>query len=250
MHGAARGILLASMVLFVPRLVFACSCITPGVREEKKRAALVFVAKVSNVKLPSYVGPPAEVTFEVLVAWKGRPPKSVTVYSSPYGASCGWVPAVGGYYLVFAHRYSGEPRLQMGLCSNHVHYFCAQSAIRQLGRPTIRHSPLPTSDGLGTDDSPVPPYLLWSGCTRPPQRPLQANLHLPPAVEMKDFSATILRDGTVRDLSFKLVCAPHVRSECTDELEARIRATVLSWRYRPGTFNGREVAMRIEPPQW
>jgi hypothetical protein len=240
-----RYALTAVILLTFARSALGCSCVTKSVREERKDAALVFVGQVTAVtdRQPSHWT--ATVAFEVLQAWNRGIAKTLNVVTSRGGGSCGYLPEVGGVYLIFAHRDPTNPHLQMTLCSNNAPLLCAGTALRELGRPARRDRPLPRLDDAGSDDAPISQSI---SCARDPRPARESRLHLPRWVEIRNFSATILRDGAVRDLEFDLECADLVEYECTSELERRVRASIESWIYEPATLNGRPVAMRVRYP--
>lgn len=223
----------------------ACSCIHGPVARERKHAALIFAGQAVDVVMPdiSKGEYSVKVTFDVYQSWDHRAARTVTVETSPSGASCGYVPEKGGFYVIFAHRHPDKANLQIGLCSNNVPLACAKDTLAELRRPIIQYKSLPSTKRWGTNEL---PFTAWTSCVQPPQSPPGANLDLPRGVTLRNFTARILKDGTARDVSFDLSCQPAVTALCTADLADRIRATIAAWRYQPAQFEGRAVAYRFE----
>lgn len=237
--------LAAAMVLGAIEPALACSCLGSSLEEERKNASLIFVGLVTDIRLPETAADNgyASVTFAVLQAWQRRSPRSVVVLTAPRGMSCGFIPTVGGYYLIFAQRSSSDRQLHMNLCSYNIALFCGGEILEALGRPATRHEMLPSIDQWGSDDAPIP---AWIRCMPRPRAPTHPSLMIPNGVEIKRFSATIFRDGSAHDVDFSLECEKWCEEACTARLKESIQLAIESWCWEPAVYRGVPVAIRVE----
>lgn len=237
-----RRILLVSIVVFTPGSIYACSCATPTLEREIASASVIFVGTATHRANPTGDDDLAKITFDIHESWKLRLPKTFTVSTIAFGPACGYVPGIGGDFLVFAHR-GKDGRFHVGMCSNNQPFACALPVLEKLGRPAVKHKPLPVLTGLGTDENPLPSQTQFSRCTTPPTAPAGADLALPNGVDIASFSATVLRDGRMRDVVLTVTCWPG--AECPADLRARMKAKYEAVRYEPARWNGARAAMHI-----
>jgi len=229
--------LVLALLLLVATRAFPCTCVSGTVAESRKLAALVFVGKVTAVDLDDFDG--AVVTFDVLQAWSRNAPKSVTVLTSQSGSACGYVPAEGGMYIIFAQH--NELTLTMGLCSHNAPIVCAKETLRILGKPQTVHAPLPDMSTWGSDDS---PFKTLPDCARPPS--ISYGDLLPHGVRVSNLRAIVRTDGTLDDLNFQLICAPADSAQCTPALEARVREWLTTpGHVKPATLDGKPIAVKM-----
>lgn len=64
-------------------------------------------------------------------------------------------------------------------------------------------------------------------------------------MEPRQLSATILRDGTVRNVDFELFCRDDAAGLCNPELKRQILTAITSSNYEPGSVNGKAIEMRV-----
>lgn len=229
--------LVLALLLLVATRAFPCSCVTGTVEEQRRFSAIVFVGKVASIDLDDVDG--AVVTFDVLQAWSRNAPKSVIVRTSQSGAACGYLPAEGGTYIIFAHRSAST--LTMGLCSHNAPIVCAKETLRILGKPLTVHAPLPDMSTWGSDDF---PFKTLPDCARPPS--ISYGDLLPHGVRVSNLRAIVRTDGTLDDLNFQLMCAPANSAQCTPALEARVREWLTTpGHVKPATLDGKPIAVKI-----
>lgn len=114
------GFLAMALALVGGESAQACSCAAPPpVKQALKEAAAVFAGRVKDIqKAPTgnHFGS-LEVTLEVLESWKGpKAGKTVKVFTSRSGASCGYAFFKNEGYLVYAYPFQNQ-RLTTTLCT-------------------------------------------------------------------------------------------------------------------------------------
>lgn len=114
---ALTAAVFAIAVLFhPPGRAYACSCVMPPpAGQARDEAAALFSGTVSAVGQAATPEGQVAVTFDVSEIWAGPVAPSLTLYTSPSSASCGYEFAPGKSYLVYAFPQDG--RLATGLCT-------------------------------------------------------------------------------------------------------------------------------------
>ena len=148
--------------------VQACSCAgPPAVEEARAEAELVLACRVVKVEVPPPSDPDAngmvtEYGFNMtrytavpLAQWKGAVSDTLIIFSRQWSASCGYVMASGGEYLLYVQRdreppenhaeaqvwAGGAPKTPIwvvGLCSRNSALAAASEDIELLGPPIWR----------------------------------------------------------------------------------------------------------------
>lgn len=231
---------IALLLLFAAHEAFACSCAGSGnPLAEKRQASLTFVGRTVSVEPVG--GFQVRVTFDVLVAWRRDVPRRVSVLTSESGAACGYVPPIGEVHLLFAYRSKQDQELRIGLCSHNRPLICAENDLPRFGRPGTRHETLPDFKTFGSDDAPLPYYTR---CVKQPEPIGDHTLVVIYGFQIHKLAYTVLRDGSVRDVSFEMKC-PDV---CTPADEAGMRNAVARLKYKPAMLGSRPVAVRYQAP--
>lgn len=155
-------LLLASVYVFKPTEVLACSCAEPpSVEESLKYKTAIFTGKVIRLEQPKpeedgsiSSAAPVKVTLEVTEVWKGELGKETDIYTAMDGASCGY----GGFeldqeFIVFTY---GKPdRLETGMCEGNKPISKAGKELTALGEgyaPSSHIKPTNNSDSGSVDD--------------------------------------------------------------------------------------------------
>lgn len=165
-------LLLASVYVFKPAEVLACSCAEPpSVEESLKYKTAIFTGKVIRLEQPNpeedgsiSSAAPVKVTLEVAEVWKGELGKETDIYTAMDGASCGY----GGFeldqeFIVFAY---GKPdRLETGMCEGNKPISKAGKELSALGEgyaPSSHIKPTNNSDTGSMDDESLPIRFIMS----------------------------------------------------------------------------------------
>lgn len=94
---------------------YACSCVRPEpVNESVAQATAVFAGRVIDIEPVD--NRRIEVDFDVETVWKGATTSTISIYTAPNSAMCGYSFEEGRSYLVYAHQRQGT-LLQVSQCS-------------------------------------------------------------------------------------------------------------------------------------
>ena len=128
--------LLAASLAFGAEAGFACTCApSKGPTEELELAAAVFSGKVVGIKRHKQaedIFARVEVVLRVERVWKGVEGATVSVFTSPHSAACGYDFKGGRTYLVYAHK-NAEGRLSTGICGRTRRLKDAGEDLKELG---------------------------------------------------------------------------------------------------------------------
>jgi len=123
-------------VLVAAASSYACTCApSQSATAELKRAAAVFSGKVLEIKRHKEAAnlfEGVEVIFVVDRDWKGVEGTTVSVFTSSWGASCGYGFKAGRTYLVYAYE-NTERRLVTSICSRTTRLKNAREDLKQIG---------------------------------------------------------------------------------------------------------------------
>lgn len=112
--GLILTILCSASLLVKTEPAYACSCIRPGpINESVAQATAVFAGRVIDIE--SIDNRRIEVDFDVETVWKGSNISTISIYTAPNSAMCGYSFEEGRSYLVYAHQRQGT--LQVSQCS-------------------------------------------------------------------------------------------------------------------------------------
>ncbi|WP_026370882.1 hypothetical protein [Kallotenue papyrolyticum] len=160
-------LIVGTLVVSAPRVVYACSCVAPGTpQQELAQADAVFGGTVTAIEAGGRTAfaEARRVHFAVARVWKGALTEQATVLTAASSASCGYEFQPGGEYLVYARLAEGQ--LQVSLCSRTQPTANAGADLAALGAgqppvpaPAAAPSPPATSDA---GVAPMPgALLLW-----------------------------------------------------------------------------------------
>ncbi len=108
------ALLCSTPLLIKAESALACSCARPrSVDESLAQATAVFAGRVTDIE--SVDSRRVEVDFDVDTVWKGSNTSTISVYTAPNPAVCGYSFEVGRSYLVYARENQGL--LQVNQCS-------------------------------------------------------------------------------------------------------------------------------------
>ncbi len=129
-------LLLAASLAFGAEAGLACTCApSKGPAEELQLAAAVFSGKVVEIKRHKQaedIFARVEVVFRVGRVWKGVEGATVSVFTSPHSAACGYAFKGGRTYLVYAHQ-GAKGRLSTGICGRTRRLKDAGEDLKELG---------------------------------------------------------------------------------------------------------------------
>lgn len=108
------ALLCSTPLLIKTESAFACSCARPGsVNESLAQATVVFAGQVIDIE--PIDNRRVEVEFDVETVWKGSNTSTISVYTAPNPAVCGYSFEIGRSYLVYARENRGS--LSVNQCS-------------------------------------------------------------------------------------------------------------------------------------
>ncbi len=137
-----KTLLIASMMFgasaLAPQAGDACSCAPPAPPlVALERADAVFAGVVLSI-VPAMDASVLIVSFRVTAVWKDVGSSTFDVYTSPWGATCGYSFRENEAYLVYAQRHTLACcgfRAVTGLCTRTKHVSSAQEDFAALGEP-------------------------------------------------------------------------------------------------------------------
>jgi hypothetical protein len=122
--------------VLVPSIAGACSCEYPPFEQEFAQSAAVFRGTVVSIVAadPQYFES-VLISLEASAWWKGTPIGTVALLTGTNEAICGYPFAVGGEYVVFAHRPNASEPLVVTLCGLTHQPYPGDPILGALGPP-------------------------------------------------------------------------------------------------------------------
>jgi hypothetical protein len=253
MRGAILSCTAALLLLAVPTTSFACTCGAISQETAAAESDVVFVGELVEIsEFPGEWTPDGQVIssqgvrlrFRVIDMIKPAEQRSgeIEVWSGTGGSDCGLGFPAGSAYLIYATwSRDRDPKLGSGMCSRSAYALCALNDLKALGRDN-------------------PPYLqpLIAATLSDPEKAGKI-----PCVERPQLLTREHHEGEIPwqtvfpyarvwltiDASGDLLDVALDRNagySVPAEREGAVLREVQGWKFKPATYQGRRVAVKIQ----